>query len=120
MSQSRKRVSAEKNIPSVKPRRAASARAAAKPALAAAIDYPRDGEAVFAGHYAVRVSAPGAAQAQVKADAGPWWDCREAVGYFWWDWSAEPGERELLARARRGKGRWVPSAARRVRVSTPA
>lgn len=106
----------------VKPRRAASAaktapRTPAKPKLAAVIDYPQDGEAVRPGHYAVRVTATGAGQVQVRVDDAAWSDVRESVGHFWLDWSPVEGEHLLQARARIGKGRWSLSPARVVRVS---
>ncbi len=105
-----------------KPRRTASmaripSKKTAKPKLSAVVDYPQDGEAVRPGHYAVRVTATGAGQAQLRIDGAAWSDCREAVGHFWLDWSPVEGARTLQARARAAKGRWSLSAERVVRVS---
>ncbi|NNN06207.1 MAG: hypothetical protein HKL90_09940 [Elusimicrobia bacterium] len=105
-----------------KPRRAVPAvktslRMPTKPKLVAVVDYPQDGEAVRPGHYAVRVTATGAGQVQIRVDDAAWSDCRESIGHFWLDWSPVEGERRLQARARVGKGRWSLSAERAVRVA---
>jgi len=104
-----------KKKPAPKVRRAA-AKAPAKPRLAAAIDYPQEGELVSPGHYSIRLTAAGAGEAQVRFGDGPWIDCRESIGHFWYDWAADRGAFVLAARARIGKGRWALSAARVVRV----
>ena len=85
--------------------------------LEVSVDYPREAEPVSAGHYAIRVSAIGAQEAQVQADGEGWCCCREAVGHFWLDWWPKPGRRLIEARARVGKGRWAKSAARACLVS---
>lgn len=82
-----------------------------KPALKAVIDYPTAHEIIRPGHYAIRVTAAGASQAQVRFDGDHWSDCREAAGYFWYDWAAQAGRVRLEVRARAGKGRWCPMAA---------
>lgn len=99
------------------PPKAAAKKASKKSSLAVSIDYPAEGEAVRPGHYSIRLTAEGAAQAQVRIDAGDWLDCRDAVGHFWLDWSPRPGGTELEARARSGKGRWTAAPARAVAVA---
>jgi len=107
-----------------KPRRAPTraktpARAPAKPApgLAVSIDYPAEGETVQSGPYSIRVSAAGADAAQVRVGDGEWADCRESLGFFWYDWSSQAGQARIAARARAGQGDWSASPERVVPVS---
>ncbi|MCR4295144.1 MAG: hypothetical protein NUW21_06390 [Elusimicrobia bacterium] len=81
-----------------------------KTALEVVIDYPAVHEIVMPGHYAIRLTAAGATQAQVRFDGDQWSDCREAAGHFWYDWAPQAGRVRLEARARIGKGRWSPTA----------
>jgi hypothetical protein len=63
------------------------------------IDYPKAGEAVWSGHYAVRISAPASAVVEARVDAGAWMLCRSEAGYWWLDMSGlADGEHELAAR----------------------
>lgn len=87
------------------------------PRAAATIDYPREGEAVRPGHYAVRATAQGFSQAQLRINGGEWLECREAVGHFWLDWAPVSGAATLELRARSGKGRWTAPVARGCVVS---
>lgn len=100
--------------PSKQSRNAAAKAAAAKTRLEVSIDFPQEGDVVRPGHYAVRVGAAGAGQAQVRVASGEWFDCREAAGYFWYDWTPAPqdGPIRLAARARIGKGRWAAAIER--------
>ena len=91
-------------------------KAAAKSALQVVIDYPEEQTVILPGHYAVRLSAPGAGQAQIRFDGGDWLDCRESLGHFWHDWTPLAGRVRLEVRARAGKGRWSPVAEREVVV----
>jgi hypothetical protein len=107
----------QKETASARKKRAALPTNTAAPAkLTATIDYPQENEIVRPGHYSIRVTATGAAQAQVRVGAGDWADCREASGHFWRDWAPTPGAFALAARARRGKGRWCAAVVRRVGV----
>lgn len=110
-----------KKIAAVKPKtaakRAAKTPAPRKDALSVSIDYPQEGEAVRTGHYSIRLTAAGAAQAQVRVNGGDWLDCREAVGHFWLDWAPAAGSVSIEARARSGKGRWTAAPARAVVVA---
>lgn len=93
------------------PRKTASKPAAKKAALKVVIDYPAVHEIVMPGHYAIRLSAPGADQAQVRFDGDEWSDCRDSYGHFWYDWAPQSGRVRIEARARTGKGRWCAVAA---------
>lgn len=96
-----------------------SAKAAApKVRREVSIDYPVEGEAVRPGHYSIRLTAPAAAQAQIRLDGGEWKPCRDAVGHFWYDWSPVGGPALIEARARAGAGRWTAAPARRCVVES--
>ena len=77
---------------------------------AVVIDFPTQEEQVMPGHYAIRLTAPGAAEVQVSIAGGDWQGCRESAGHFWYDWRPEQeGPCAIEARARSGKGRWSKS-----------
>jgi len=83
------------------------------PSSPVAIDFPMQGEQVRPGHYAIRLTAPQAAEAQLSICGGDWQSCRESSGHFWCDWHPEhEGTCTLEARARSGKGRWTKSEPR--------
>ncbi|MCX5794517.1 MAG: hypothetical protein NTY77_03360 [Elusimicrobia bacterium] len=67
------------------------------------IDYPRSGEKVQRGHYAVRISAP-AGECHVAIDGGGWHSCRRDAGYFWYDWRPAPGAHHIVVRNRVDNG----------------
>ncbi len=111
------------NIPNPKsrrsPARAAEAAPAPKARLEVSIDFPQEGDVVRPGHYAARVCDAGAGQVQFRVGEGPWLDCRESVGYHWYDWAPESGPVRLSARARVGKGRWAAAPERACVVVGP-
>ncbi len=120
-----KKKSVAKTVPAVP---AAASPVAAKPAarkpaapkkaaLTLTIDYPREDEVVRSGYYAIRLTTSDARQAQVSFDGGPWLDCREASGHFWFDWAPSVGCARIAARARSGKGRWTSIPARSVPIA---
>ena len=88
-----------------------------KTGLQVVIDYPAAHEIVRPGHYSVRLTVPGAGQAQVRFDEGEWLDCRESLGHFWHDWAPQAGQVRIESRARIGLGRWSPTAERDVVVT---
>ncbi|MDD5304231.1 MAG: hypothetical protein PHS14_14115 [Elusimicrobia bacterium] len=108
-----KKIVAEKKIVAKKAVLKAPAR---KNGLQVVIDYPRVHEIVLPGHYSIRLTALGAGQAQVRFDGGEWVDCRESLGHFWHDWTAQAGQARIESRARIGKGRWSPTEEREVVV----
>lgn len=74
------------------------------------LDYPKQYEHLVQGHYGTRITAPDADEVDVSVDQGPWQPCRESVGHWWFDWSADDaGEHEVIARARLTGGRWLVS-----------
>lgn len=71
------------------------------------VDYPQQGEKVTSRHYTVRVEALEADEVQISIDQGSWLQCRDTVGYWWYDWTSfDSGEHEVIARARNKHGRW--------------
>ena len=71
------------------------------------VDYPSDGEKIRSGHFAVRVSALRAGEAQVSVNKSAWETCRASNGYFWFDFWPEPHEiYQISARARRDGEDW--------------
>lgn len=65
------------------------------------IDYPQEGETVQPGSYTIRIgTTPMAVSAEISIDGGPWLPCREAAGYFWYDWGGyESGPHQISVRA---------------------
>ena len=73
----------------------------------ARIDFPKEGDKILAGHYAVRISAKSGADVEISAGGDEWWPCRESVGFYWFDWwPSKPGRANLSVRVKVGKGRW--------------
>jgi hypothetical protein len=81
------------------------------------IDYPKENEKVFKGSYGIRISAEPHSEVEISIDGADWQPCREAVGYWWFDW--KPGitsSFKIIARSRIGKGKWKKSEARTCHV----
>lgn len=93
------------------PKKTAAKAPAKKAGLKVVIDYPAAHEVVMPGHYAIRLTAAGATQAQVRFDGDEWSDCRDSFGHFWYDWAPQSGRVRIEVRARAGKGRWTPAVA---------
>lgn len=88
-------------------------RPGAEPAVEATIDFPKEGDKILTGHYAVRISSKSGLDVEVSAGSDEWWQCREAVGFYWFDWwPAKPGRATLQVRVKMGKGRWKKVAER--------
>jgi hypothetical protein len=62
-----------------------------------AVDYPRQNEKITSSNYTIRVFAPeGARSVDISIDQGPLQSCRNAVGFWWYDWSGyENGEHQI-------------------------
>lgn len=51
------------------------------------IDYPANNEKVYCGHYCFRLGSPSnISWLKISINGGPWQDCRNANGYWWFDW----------------------------------
>lgn len=66
---------------------------AVKPAeVRAVLDHPQQGEKITAPQYTFRIGAVGDIElVAVSIDQGPWQPCRNASGYWWYDWSGYTG-----------------------------
>lgn len=77
------------------------------------IDFPQQQEQVLAGHYAIRVTANNLDTVQISINDSDWKACRQALGYFWHDWTPRtPGKCNIFVRGRLKNGRWKKSGAR--------
>jgi hypothetical protein len=51
------------------------------------IDFPKANSQVYCGHYCFRLgSLPSADWVRISINGGAWHDCRNANGYWWFDW----------------------------------
>ena len=83
------------------------------PAPLVLIDYPREGENVLPGHYAVRIAGNQSAPVEVSVNGGEWVGCRASGGYYWFDWwPSQEGKNGLVARARKTGGGYVKTKKR--------
>lgn len=70
------------------------------------VDYPRPGERVVFPAYTIRLSVRSGGEAEVSIDDEAWLPCREAVGFWWHDWSGYGGgPHKLCARVTLPDGR---------------
>jgi len=70
------------------------------------IDYPREGDTISSGHYAIRLSANAPQGLEISMNDGPWQKCRHAVGHFWFDWvNPSKGRHTIVARTAALSGR---------------
>lgn len=68
------------------------------------IDYPKDGEKMYAGHYAFRISASEGYTPEISWNGKKWMACRLSAGFWWNDCeSVTKGTHTLKARIRKGK-----------------
>lgn len=81
------------------------------PAVAAEItvDYPQERERVISPDYTFRVAARAASRVEISIDQNEWRPCRQAEGYWWYDWSGYVS----------GNTRRSPGSSRRMTVKNP-
>lgn len=76
------------------------------PAVPVAVDYPRNEDRIGSRGYAIRVSAEAPGSVEVSIDDDAWRTCREAAGFWWYDWSGyREGPHSVFARLRLPNGR---------------
>lgn len=82
------------------------------------LDYPKHGEKVKMPHYTIRVGTLGdIAAVSISIDNRRWLACREAAGYWWYDWSGyAAGRHKVTAKARTKTGRILNSEVREFKV----
>ena len=84
-----------------------------------AIDFPRNNaEILFNAGYAIRISASECEVVEISINDGEWQPCRNASGYWWFDWNiTEPGRYKMYARMRGSGGRETVSKRRLCKVA---
>jgi len=91
-----------------------SHRPAARPVV---INYPQETETITFPDYTFRFGVSDATGVEVSINGGPWLACREALGYYWFDWCGyKSGTHEIRVRARLPHGRVEESGSRHLRV----
>ena len=93
------------------------------PAVATGItvDYPRERELVISSDYTFRIEAKGARQVEISIDDNAWQPCRQADGYWWYDWKGYmSGQHQAVARIQpENDGQKAASPTCRFRVQLP-
>jgi len=108
----------EQNLPE---RKHKSTRSVEAPAVTVTLDYPQDGEIITSPNYTFRIGAKEAGNVEVSIDGEAWTPCRQAEGYWWYDWSGyDSGIHEILARVQPQDGLIAPPAKCRFQVELPA
>lgn len=71
------------------------------------LDHPQQGEKITAPQYTFRVGTSGDIElVAISINQGPWQPCRNASGYWWYDWSGYTGGRyQAEARGQTKDGR---------------
>lgn len=77
------------------------------------IDYPAEGETLRATEYVIRLGVGGEQNVEIAFDDGLWQACRNASGFWWYDWSAiAPGTHTMVARMQTPEGVWYRTPVR--------
>ena len=78
------------------------------------VECPGEGEAISRPYYTLQITAMLGGGVDVSIDQGDWLPCREALGFWWFDWSGfDAGPHELTVRTRVGEGLALVSGPRR-------
>ncbi len=81
------------------------------------VDYPQEGEKITHPQYTMRVGAADVQKVVVSIDDSPWQPCRQAGGFWWYDWSNfMSGRHEVEVKALTKDGRTMTSEVRRFKV----
>ena len=90
-------------------------------ATAIVLDYPKERERVTSPDYTFRIEAKGASQVEISIDDNVWQPCRQADGYWWYDWSGYmSGKHQAVARSQaQNDDQPATSQTRRFRVELP-
>ncbi|PCI31999.1 MAG: hypothetical protein COB53_12760 [Elusimicrobia bacterium] len=85
------------------------------------IDFPREDDVLpTSGHYAVRIGGNTNTNTSVEVsfDNKKWFQCRQAAGYYWFDWyPTKIAGVTLVARCKNGGRAAKRSAPRKVRIA---
>ena len=84
-----------------------------------AIDFPKNNEEIlFDAGYAIRISATECEAVEISINDGEWQPCRNASGYWGFDWNiTEPGRYIIYARMRCSDGKEIISKRRLCKVA---
>jgi len=90
-------------------------------AVGIAVDYPQEREPVVSRDYTFRISAQAAGRVEISIDDNVWQPCRQAEGYWWYDWAGYmSGRHQAVARIRpQNDGQKFTSRMIRFRVLLP-
>lgn len=92
---------------------------AVKPVEARAVlDHPQQGEKITAPQYTFRIGTIGDIElVAISINNGPWQPCRNAAGYWWYDWTGYIGGRyQAEAKAHTKDGQVVTTGQRNFQV----
>jgi hypothetical protein len=63
------------------------------------LDYPKERECVISPEYTFRIEAKAASRVEISIDDNVWQPCRQADGYWWYDWSGYmSGKHQAIAK----------------------
>lgn len=75
--------------------------------VSAVLDHPKQGENITAPQYTFRIGTLGDIElVAISINNGPWQPCRNAAGYWWYDWAGYTGGRyqaEVKAQTKDGR-----------------
>jgi len=81
------------------PMKKASERKEPAVATTVTVDYPKERESVISPDYTFRIDAKGAGRVEISIDQNEWQPCRQAEGYWWYDWAGYmSGKHQAVAR----------------------
>lgn len=83
------------------------------------VDHPKNLEVIPENiPFAVRIGASECSAMDISIDDQPWQPCRNAVGYWWFDWEGfTPGSHQIVARLHKNNGEFLISKRRRCKVA---
>lgn len=97
-----------KRTAAVKIKKAAAKKDSFDPNLYVIIDHPKENEVVSGLHYAIRIGASSQGSVEISFDNGEWLPCRNAGGYWWFDWGYfTSGIHKIAARMRDEEGNMI-------------
>ena len=93
---------------------------APKPVPMISVDHPRRGERILFPQYTFRVETSSSDAVEISIDGEGWRACRQAVGYWWYDWSDyQSGLHQVVVRLRPRDGETTPAQTCLFRVEMP-
>lgn len=84
------------------------------------VDHPAENEVIQSDDYTFRITpSDRVSMIELSINGGKWQTCREALGYWWFDWrAAEPGDYQAEVKVRLEDGSAVVVARRRFMCAT--